>query len=223
LPFLSRKNVCVLYFLVCLLLSLVYLNSVILTTAFMTGWNINIENSSVFLCKLMFYVTFITASLIPTILILASIDPLLISSQNVDTRLSSSKRLAYFLIGVSIVFWILFHLYMLIKVNVEQLDLYYLWKMFDIFALFDVNNTEKFDQWLRKIFNCFAVYLLKMLFTFQLVSFEVSTRVRVWIFIRSEDATRINRERREGHKQNKNTSLYMDMYKRRRKRRRKTI
>jgi len=223
LPFLSRKNVCVLYFLVCLLLSLVYLNSVILTTAFMTGWNINIENSSVFLCKLMFYVTFITASLIPTILILASIDRLLISSQNVDTRLSSSKRLAYFLIGVSIVFWILFHLYTLIKMNVEQFDLYYLWKMFDIFALFDVNNTEKFDQWLRKIFNCFAVYLLKMLFTFQLVSFEVSTRVRVWIFIRSEDATRINRERREGHKQNKNTSLYMDMYKRRRKRRRKTI
>ena len=116
-----RKNVCVFYFLVCLILSLIYLNCIILATSLMTGWNINVLHTSLFICKLMLYVSFVTSTLIPTVLILASVDRLLISSQNIDTRLYSSRRLAYLLIGISTLFWILFNIHTLIKVNIYQL------------------------------------------------------------------------------------------------------
>lgn len=116
-----RKNVCVFYFLVCLLLSLIYLNSTILATCLITGWNIDGVASSIIVCKLMFYFTFVTTTLIPTVLILASVDRLLISSQNIDTRLYSSRRLAYLLIGISSLFWILFNIHTLIKVNIHHL------------------------------------------------------------------------------------------------------
>ena len=67
------------------------------------------------------YVSFLFSTLLPTILILASIDRLLISSQNVDTRLYSSKRLAYFSISISTFFWIVFNFHILIKVNIQEL------------------------------------------------------------------------------------------------------
>jgi hypothetical protein len=56
----------------------------------------------------------------PSVLILASIDRLLISSQNVDTRLYSSKRLAYFSISLSTFFWTIFYFHFLIKVNIQE-------------------------------------------------------------------------------------------------------
>ncbi|CAF0843331.1 unnamed protein product [Adineta steineri] len=95
-----KKNVCVFYFKFLLVLSLIYLNPALLGSFFITGLNINLQNSYVILCKLLYYVSFVIAMLSPTVLILASIDRLLISSQNVDTRLYSSKRLAYFSIGI---------------------------------------------------------------------------------------------------------------------------
>ncbi|CAF4890213.1 unnamed protein product [Rotaria sp. Silwood1] len=104
-----RKNVCVFYFLIFLLLSSAYLNSTILGTAFINGFQIYAQNSSVILCKLLHYTAVLFSTLLPTILILASIDRLLISSQNVDTRLYSSKRLAYFSISLSTFFWIIFN------------------------------------------------------------------------------------------------------------------
>ncbi|CAF3684379.1 unnamed protein product, partial [Adineta steineri] len=51
----------------------------------LNGFNVNLQNSNVIVCKLYFYASFLFAALSPTILILASIDRLLISSQNVDT------------------------------------------------------------------------------------------------------------------------------------------
>lgn len=117
-----RKNVCVFYFLVSLLLSLIYLNSTILSTSLITGWNINVLSSSRHICKVMFYVTLVTSTLIPTILIFASIDRLLISSQNVHTRLYSSKRLACLLIGASTAFWMIFNVHILVKVNIQQFN-----------------------------------------------------------------------------------------------------
>ncbi|CAF4916902.1 unnamed protein product [Rotaria sp. Silwood1] len=104
-----RKNVCVFYFLIFLLLSSAYLNSTILGTALINGFQIYAQNSSVILCKLLHYTAVLFSTLLPTILILASIDRLLISSQNVDTRLYSSKRLAYFSISLSTFFWIIFN------------------------------------------------------------------------------------------------------------------
>jgi hypothetical protein len=115
-----RKNVCVFYFTICLLFNFVYLNSSILAGTFINGFNINLQNSSVILCKIYFYIAFLFSTVPPNILILASIDRLLISSQNIDTRLYSSKRLAYFSISISTFFWFIFFFHILIKVNIQQ-------------------------------------------------------------------------------------------------------
>jgi hypothetical protein len=72
------------------------------------------------LCKIYIYFSFLSATVSPSVLILASIDRLLISSQNVNTRLYSSKRLAYFSISISIFFWIIFNVHILIKANIQQ-------------------------------------------------------------------------------------------------------
>jgi hypothetical protein len=117
-----RKNVCVLYLKFCLLLSSAYLNSVILGNIFTNGFNINLQNSNTLLCKLFFYTSFVISTLLPTVLVLASIDRLLISSQNVDTRLYSSKRLAYFSISISTIFWISLNIHILIKVNIQVIN-----------------------------------------------------------------------------------------------------
>ncbi|CAF0821041.1 unnamed protein product [Adineta steineri] len=115
-----KKNVCVFYFKFLLVLSLIYINPALLGSFFITGLNINLQNTYVILCKLLYYVSFVIAMLSPTVLILASIDRLLISSQNVDTRLYSSKRLAYFSISISTIFWCIFFIHILIKVNIQE-------------------------------------------------------------------------------------------------------
>jgi hypothetical protein len=92
-----------------------------LGSIFTFGFNIHVDNSSIVVCKLFYYISYLFSALLPNILILASIDRLLISSQNVDTRLYSSKRLAYFSISISTFFWIIFYIHTLIKVNVYQI------------------------------------------------------------------------------------------------------
>ncbi|CAF1161566.1 unnamed protein product [Adineta steineri] len=92
-----------------------------LASIFIYGYNINIQNTNVVLCKVYLYVAYLFASVTPSILILASIDRLLISSQNVDTRLYSSKRLAYFSVSINATFWIAFHLHILIEANIVEL------------------------------------------------------------------------------------------------------
>ena len=98
-----------------------YINCGILGIIFVNGFEISFQNSNVVLCKVYFYISTLFATLSPTVLILASIDRLLISSQNVDTRLYSSKRLAYFSISISTVFWIIFNSHALIKVNIQEI------------------------------------------------------------------------------------------------------
>jgi hypothetical protein len=46
-----RKNVCVFYFNICLLFNSCYINAYILGTIFVFGYNINVQNSNVILCK----------------------------------------------------------------------------------------------------------------------------------------------------------------------------
>jgi hypothetical protein len=116
-----KKNVCVFYFNIYLLFSSCYINSSILTSIFTYGYNINLQNSNVVLCKIFYYVAFFFGTVPPSVLILASIDRLLISSQKVDTRLYSSKRLAYFSISLNTFFWIVFNFHILIKVNIQEL------------------------------------------------------------------------------------------------------
>ena len=117
-----RKNVCVFYFLVCLLLDFIYINSIMLGSIFIFAFNIDLIKSNTILCKIYRYLTFFPNIMSATILILASIDRLLISSQNVDTRLYSSRRLAYLLISTSTFFWLIFFLHVPIKFNIQQIS-----------------------------------------------------------------------------------------------------
>ena len=82
-----KKNVCVFYFKICLFYNSCYINSTIIGLIFTTGFKINLQNSNIILCKMYFYVSFLLSTLLPTVVILASIDRLLISSQNIDRRL----------------------------------------------------------------------------------------------------------------------------------------
>ncbi|CAF0979734.1 unnamed protein product [Rotaria sp. Silwood1] len=156
-----RKNVCVFYFLIFLLLSSAYLNSTILGTAFINGFQIYAQNSSVILCKLLHYTAVLFSTLLPTILILSSIDRLLISLQNVDTRLYSSKRLAYFSISLSTFFWIIFNLHILIKVNIQQISSNVLDCYFDYSTLY-----FQFVTYSLMIFNCFFCLFMIILSIF---------------------------------------------------------
>jgi len=115
-----RKKVCVFYFQVALFFNTCYLNCTTIGLTLINGFSFLFHNQNNFMCKGYFYFSFVFATISPTILILASIDRLLISSQNVDTRLYSSKRLAYFSISVSIIFWILVNIHLLFKVNMQQ-------------------------------------------------------------------------------------------------------
>jgi hypothetical protein len=115
-----KKNVCVFYFKTYILCTSLYINSAILGSIFTYGYNIQMQSSNEFLCKSFYYVSFLFPSLSVTVLILASIDRLLISSQNVDTRLYSSKRLAYFSISLSTSVWIIFYVHVLIKFRIQQ-------------------------------------------------------------------------------------------------------
>ena len=89
-------------------------------TIFITGFSTDLLNSSTALCKLFFYSTYVFSSYYSIILILASIDRLLISSQNVNRRLYSSKRLAYLSISVSTFIWCIFSLHILVKAGLLQ-------------------------------------------------------------------------------------------------------
>ena len=116
-----KKNVCVFYFNICLLIETCYINSGLLAAFFTFGLNIHAEISSAILCKLLYYVAYLFSTLFPTLLILASIDRLLISSQNIHTRLYSSKRLAYFSVSISTAIWIVFYIHALIKIDVFEI------------------------------------------------------------------------------------------------------
>ncbi|CAF1161206.1 unnamed protein product [Adineta steineri] len=152
------KNVCVLYFKVCLFLSSAYLNSVILGNTFIIGYNINAHNSNIVLCKLFFYFSFLISMLLTTVLVLASIDRLLISSQNVDTRLYSSKRLAYFSISCSTIFWMIFNIHAFIRVNIQVIPPSFVICYYDPIKLY-----ADFIVYLSMTFNCVFCFLMIIL------------------------------------------------------------
>ena len=144
-----RKNVCVFYFTVCLVSTTCYINSTLLASFFIYGLYTNLQNSNIFICKIHFYASFLFTSLLPTTLILASIDRLLISSQNVDTRLYSSKRLAYFLISINTFFWMIYLVHVLIKVNIQEPYPSYFLCYFDLSGFY-----VKFVSYSSLIFSC---------------------------------------------------------------------
>lgn len=165
-----RKNVCVFYFLISLFLGLVVLNFTILPAVSSRGWSLNFRNSNVFVCKILFYIPFVTSTLAPTVLIFASIDRLLISSQNVDTRLYSSKRLAYFLIGIGTLFWLLFNTHILVKVTIQRFGISAFACYYDLSA-----GYLNFVNYSLTIINCLFCLLMIVL---SILSFKNVRRIR---------------------------------------------
>ena len=138
-----RKNVCVFYFLVLLLLDTIYLNSSVVGYFLTYGFNFNLIRVNGVVCKLFNYVSIFLSILSPTILICASIDRLLISSKNIDTRLYSSRRLAYFSISISSIIWSIFFLHVLIKFDIQQLTPFYsicLFNLMEFYAIFMLHS-----------------------------------------------------------------------------------
>ncbi|UJR14356.1 hypothetical protein I4U23_001352 [Adineta vaga] len=76
-----RKNVCIFYFLNCILINLLYTNSTMLGTVLSFGFNINPADSNVIICKIHYYLSYLFATLSPNVFVCASIDRLLISSR----------------------------------------------------------------------------------------------------------------------------------------------
>lgn len=131
-----RRNVSVLYLNAYLLFNSGYINSGLFASIFTLGFNINAQNSNVLLCKLLYYTAYLFTTLSPTILVLASVDRLLISSQNIDTRLYSSKRLACLSVSVGTCFWVVFYVHILVKMTLQQLSPSYLICFYDFSGVY---------------------------------------------------------------------------------------
>lgn len=153
-----RKNVCVFYFKVCLLFHSCYNNWTILAKIFIYGFQINLLPTSTALCKLHFYISYLCVMVSPTVLVLASIDRLLISSRKIDTRLYSSKRLAYFSISIATCMWTLFNVHFLIKVHVIEIP------SVERFCYLDLSNAYltfvSYSVWLGSTSICLVMIVL---------------------------------------------------------------
>ena len=75
------------------------------------GYNIDPSRTSLVFCKIKLYLSYVTAILPPSLVVLACIDRFMSSSLNVNNRLWSTPRFAYRLIAVVSIFWILFSIH----------------------------------------------------------------------------------------------------------------
>lgn len=164
-----RKNVCVFYFNICLLTNTLYVNSCVLS-ALLIIFKINLYDSNTVLCKIYFYVVYLFSTLTPTVIILASIDRLLISSQNVNTRLYSSRRLAYFSVSIFTVIWFIYYCHILIKVDIQQIYPNYFLCYYDI-----LSNYFLFISFSSLIINCSICLIMFILCLF---AFKNVRRIR---------------------------------------------
>ena len=115
-----HKCVSAFYFKVYLIFSSLYLNSTVLSFTFLIGFDINISDFNVFLCKFFYYLPCFVLTFLPTMLIFASIDRLIISAQNIHRRIYHSKYLAYIFISLNALFWLPFTTHVFMKINLRK-------------------------------------------------------------------------------------------------------
>ncbi|CAF3672034.1 unnamed protein product [Adineta steineri] len=97
-------------------------------------------------------------------LVLASIDRLLLSSENVETRLYSSRRLAYFSLSVSTCFWLIFFVHVLIEFNIEQVGPFLFICLFysnGFYSIFLSNSTTIFNLLLFVLMIILSIFSFK--------------------------------------------------------------
>ena len=116
-----RKNVCVFYLTCYTSLSLCFIGTSLFNDIFQYILAKRFYQLNDSTCKLFRYSYYLFATLAPNVLIFASIDRFLLSSHKADTRLYSSKRLAYFSLGISSALWALYYLHIIIKSRLSPL------------------------------------------------------------------------------------------------------
>lgn len=127
-----RRNSCAIYFLAAACTRLVFINTTILLNGLSVGkltnfcifslykifdhsdYNTDPAQTSVVFCKIKFYVSYITAILPPSFVVLACLDRLMLSSLSAKVRSWSRSRYAYRSIAGVSIFWILFSIHGLI-------------------------------------------------------------------------------------------------------------
>ena len=165
-----RKNVCVFYCLICLLVDMCYINSSMIANIFINGFNVYLHYSNLILCKLYNFTSFFLSTLKPTILVFASIDRLLISSQNVQTRLYSSRRLAYFSMSIGTTFLFIFFSHVLIKFNFIKTG------PFTIICLY--NLTDFYRDFVSLSMLTINIILFSLMIILSIISFKNVHQIR---------------------------------------------
>ena len=115
-----RKNPCSMYLVAYNATNLVYIYTSLLGATLSTGYYIDLNLYHVIVCKLNIYNALLVDVLSPCYLIFASIDRILITSPDALTRQRSTQRLAYKCIIGGLLFWVIFHSYALVFVNIIQ-------------------------------------------------------------------------------------------------------
>ena len=106
-----RKNPSGLYFLSFTLCNFIFINTMIPDAILYFGFHVDPTAKSLILCRIHFYIGFVTSALSSSYLILASIDRYIITSSNFHLRRFSTRSMARRLILGVTIFWIIFHIH----------------------------------------------------------------------------------------------------------------
>ena len=115
-----RKSPCSMYFIAYNISNFIIINFEILIMTLSLGYHTFDIASNLNFCRLNNYMTFIMDALSPSYLILASIDRILVTSQNALTRQRSTHRFACVCITTVTLFWVVFHIHILVRFNIAQ-------------------------------------------------------------------------------------------------------
>lgn len=132
-----RNNSCAIYFLAAACIRLVFINYTILFNGLSIGkrchtnycsssfpwdlgYNVHSAQTSLAVCKMKLYLTTLTAILPPSFMVLACIDRFASSSMNARVRSWSRPYVAYRMIAVVTLFWVIFSIHPLIGAIIYQ-------------------------------------------------------------------------------------------------------
>lgn len=116
-----RKNPCSLYLFAFNTSNLLLIFTSILFLTLSNGYGYLLSCYSLSFCRFQFYTMLVFDILSPSYLILAAIERILVTSPSMDTRQRSTRRLALLVIVLIALFWLLFHIHVLILQNFVQI------------------------------------------------------------------------------------------------------
>ncbi|CAF1551794.1 unnamed protein product [Adineta ricciae] len=115
-----RKNPCGIYFTAVNSINLASLYVGLLLLILDSGYNINLFETNLFVCRFRYYFGFVLACWESSCLILASIDRTFITSRNAATRKHGTRRLSIICIVFVCLFWAIVHIHALIHMIIRQ-------------------------------------------------------------------------------------------------------